>query len=70
MGPLAVDVAEIRRAGLVSIATFLSMLPDERVYVLLLQDDPSLQKSDFIYGGNDPDQTCRRISWRIFSLSL
>ena len=54
------DIAEIRTSVLVAIATSLSMLPEDRVLMLLLQE-PNYQLPQIVHtiSSMDPDKDCR-----------
>lgn len=59
------DIPEVRLSVLVSVATSIAMLPEERVYAVLYQDGFSLAKTISDISGSDPDKQCRSLSTTI-----
>jgi hypothetical protein len=59
------DVAEIRLSVLVSVATSVAMLPEDRILTLLLSDGDSLPQIMSDISASDPDRNCRSLALTI-----
>jgi hypothetical protein len=59
------DVAEVRLGVLISVATAISVLPEEEIFSLLLANDASLPKTLRDMSQVDPDRECRSLSQTI-----
>jgi hypothetical protein len=59
------DVPEVRLSVLVAVATSIAMLPEERIFAILHQEDSTLLKQISDMSGNDPDKQCRTLSLTI-----
>ena len=59
------DVAEVRLAVLVSVATSVAMLSEERILTLLVDDGNSLPQTMKQISASDPDSTCRNLACAI-----
>jgi hypothetical protein len=56
------DVAEIRLSVLVAVATSVAVLPEEKIFMLLLREDSSLPKDIADMSSRDPNEECRSLS--------
>lgn len=60
------DVAEVRLSVLVSVATSIALLPEDRVFsLLLLKDNDSLPQTLSDISRTDPDNNCRSLATSI-----
>ena len=56
------DIPEVRLSVLISVATSIAMLPEERILAALSREGFSLPKAISEISGNDPDKQCRDLS--------
>jgi hypothetical protein len=59
---LGADVAEVRMAVLIAVATSFSVLPDDRIFAVLLERGDSLIRTVANLAQADPDHRCRALA--------
>ena len=59
---LDADVSEVRMAVLIAMATSFSVLPDDRILIVLLERGDSLIRTITNVAQTDPDHNCRALA--------